>query len=1775
MNAATRFVLTLVALLSSAAFAAEPNGADPNACTNPGGQGEPCTNAASCELNAYATACLEHEPGVASSRRCEIPCQRTENGNTTMDRAACATGEVCVEGKALPGQKAFWCKPAKYRMTLDLLDKCIAHYLGGLQPAFSDNACSLESNLNRFLDQDSDGSFSIYDMDLCVLAFLEQPGCDLEAGTCDADDLIPCAADADCGDGLYCDPARHTCQRDCGVVASREPSIDALDVECSGALKVCDYSRGRCTGVDVTTTTCATDSQCPSGAYCLLGLCAPRCYRSVDCPGSDWYCDVNNHCRALPSPDADQGFVFDPKGYAIRFSREGLALTDVQTADSSPMVIMDLLSKKQVVGNPAVGFGYRLEITYNVKQDAKCLAPFTDCAKAAKPAECEALQKDCLIDPTEQWIRALTPFGTVDSSKRADIRVELEPAVADALSAGVYTARVRVIFDNGDSDSIPVSYTKASPSGRYVGSLTVGLDGQKAVLNANRPFTLGMNLYVSDEWRAWNTLMADNNISTGDALVDVTQGYVVSAVVDGTSALPFALPSALKTSENLIPFVGLYSPDLGRIRLIAVVDLPSDFCIAEGGECASAGAGDLVVKNTFGRTIRRRIELAGPFDAAGARFHGLYREKLTGLLPSDITLEGGFLLNQAVSDGTPVVVDKLLPAPTPAAPFPEDAEVLAELDAVIAVECAGGDPTDPASKAWAVEQFANQNAFAAYTAGARRRGPATPASPLGRTTVFPGLLEFSEALAGALAALGGEDALQQTALNVYDFVANRILPCDPDDPSPPAACVDESAARCGLALHQRALVQGWIAASGLPKGQDGSPSGGNDLFCVDTIPTLGCADASKGNETLFLLQEHNRFWRDLAQILKFSGDRARSDAFLVLFRNALNPFAAGAALSYKGDSLRKAVAQYDALIETFVGRPATRVLSHWPAAGFKANAFEWLKLMHTIVSDRMGALAELVDLERRVFAGTGGDTVFADHMMQQEFLLQVYLLALERQWEGVAFAYEGQAAAVLDRGQAVLQQLDHRRNAIGVQGEVVFFETQDPETTNWLHYHDQLVGDGGDGGLVAEAQDAIDGAVENLQASLADMDALEASLDAAAGDLDDTLAELCGDPNPADPTGVTSDYCQYLLKQYVDSATWIKDRDCLLKGGTGCPKDSHLACEEYNNFIASPTGNCEGVKSVFLAGSQVANGEAGASGPWGLASSCMVGKDSMQVLVNGVPRACVGGAMGALLQEKALVERQRRNVLQQLRALVDSMNSLTDLADQTKGLNAGSRVLHTALTATVVALDQGLAITDGLAVSLKEKFQAGNCIVIAGLAIGSDCVQRTFVALGTFSVEQATNSVTLILNAVKAAAEWADDVQSAEWDFAKELLGFDMEAIALGEQVHGLIDTLLELNQTALNLGAQIEDLKYQIQYASDGYQDTVSFVADHLVGRETGFILLGDHLVRDASDTFQRVVRTAYRMAMAFVHHYNLTPAEGQALANQALALITLDEARDFVKKLETLATEYCGAEAIDCDFNQNVRTLRFSVREQLFPSLRDVVDGKTGLVITAGQQFHNLITQPPYYRRRIRGVHAADQLEISLPLPVGIQENVAGGPSWLIDPLECNQHLDGADGGNVAVNVVGQNLGTGEDAFSYELVRGGVDLIRACRAESVVKETGTLPVLDYPIRRHVVGYAPQSSQAQESVVPAFVARSSAFAACLNVEGGASAMAEAPCWNYFARGRSLAALDWKLIVPLFVGGAAMDSAWIAGAGLPAEKKPVIEDIVVYFRYRTRPIQEP
>ena len=77
-----------------------------------------------------------------------------------------------------------------------------------------------------------------------------------------------------------------------------------------------------------------------------------------------------------------------------------------------------------------------------------------------------------------------------------------------------------------------------------------------------------------------------------------------------------------------------------------------------------------------------------------------------------------------------------------------------------------------------------------------------------------------------------------------------------------------------------------------------------------------------------------------------------------------------------------------------------------------------------------------------------------------------------------------------------------------------------------------------------------------------------------------------------------------------------------------------------------------------------------------------------------------------------------------------------------------------------------------------------------------------------------------------------------------------------------------------------------------------------------------------------------------------------------------------------------------IDCDTFANVETLRISLRDRLFPNLRDIVDARSGEVLTKGQQFHNLITAPPYVKQRIINEMETQLIELSFALPLYLKK-------------------------------------------------------------------------------------------------------------------------------------------------------------------------------------------
>ena len=87
------------------------------------------------------------------------------------------------------------------------------------------------------------------------------------------------------------------------------------------------------------------------------------------------------------------------------------------------------------------------------------------------------VDEDLPVEVAELFREAGHDASTVAAQGSPKLIVDLEEAVTERLTPGIYTANILAIYDNGDSHSIRVVYTKITPSGEYTGDLTVYIGG--------------------------------------------------------------------------------------------------------------------------------------------------------------------------------------------------------------------------------------------------------------------------------------------------------------------------------------------------------------------------------------------------------------------------------------------------------------------------------------------------------------------------------------------------------------------------------------------------------------------------------------------------------------------------------------------------------------------------------------------------------------------------------------------------------------------------------------------------------------------------------------------------------------------------------------------------------------------------------------------------------------------------------------------------------------------------------------------------------------------------------------------------------------------------------------------------------------------------------------------------------------------------------------------------------------------------------------------------
>jgi hypothetical protein len=382
-------------------------------------------------------------------------------------------------------------------------------------------------------------------------------------------------------------------------------------------------------------------------------------------------------------------------------------------------------------------------------------------------------------------------------------------------------------------------------------------------------------------------------------------------------------------------------------------------------------------------------------------------------------------------------------------------------------------------------------------------------------------------------------------------------------------------------------------------------------------------------------------------------------------------------------------------------------------------------------------------------------------------------------------------------------------------------------------------------------------------------------------------------------------------------------------------------------------------------------------------------------------------------------------------------------------------------------------------------------------------------------------------------------------------------------QVEAYIQEYQLLIQQLLNNRLRAEDTLYLAERTAARYQESVASIVDRLIGRETGSVLLRNKMVHESNERFRVVLEETYKMAQAFLYRYNYGDGAEQVV-NKVYTLQTLDDVRDFVEELTRKERDYCGEMGLDCDYENNQKIFRLSIRDSVYPNLRDIY--AKGKVLTKGEQFHNEITSDYWARKRRRAAGISKQIELPIRIWLPKGGGATGENEYMLNPDECNHFIVGERNGGavaqgtIAVNVIGTRL---PPNIEYELWRNATDYVRSC----------TEKVNDIEAKTEVyqVGWAPQHAFANLENPDTFLTHSQAFSACQNnwnLEDPNLRKGEDNCYNFFARDRSLSTLDMTFVMP-YVDG---KQDWVFGDGLKDEEKPVIEDIILYFRYNSQPI---
>jgi hypothetical protein len=1837
-----------------------------NACET-SGDGKACASDADCAENAYAKTCVSNEAGIKS---CKIPCQ-TARGE--KDDLQCASGEMCVADSS---KRKYYCNNIKFQMDLNMLDNCISYFVNNHTPSFdTGSTCSIEANLSQLLDQNKDGLFDIFDADLCLSSFFKRKKC-TSVGCEDPNDVF-CENDTQCGNGSFCDQDVKKCTRECGVLYTRETGeLLPLVRPCFGDLKTCNYTSGKCEDVLLQGLTCQIDQNCPNGAYCFMGECAPKCSQNIDCLDSEWTCSANNTCQPRAESNADADVAFNPRDYNILVADKRVAITDIANTVDVPLVVMDIYTKEQIFDSPEVAFGYRTQVTYGLKEDSKCLAD-------ENTITCSDLA-DCTVSPNEEFVAISSPVGVVRAFGNPQLNFQLNTYAASKLSPGSYVANVTVVFSNGATTSFTLNYVKSSPDGQYGGELTLAADNRTPMLTSHMQMDLKIftssgsgtsealptvgcvsasNTSSSTQMQ-WSQLLRRLNVAASSGFEDTSTGYLVMGALDGNKSIGWSNPEARKTQQNTIPVYGLYQPSQGVLRLISVLDIPQTTCVNESGEsCAlsSLSQNPLSSQNIFKRNIRRLMQWNATFNPVSKQMQGFYKETITGLLPDASSVSGTFVFKWLGASNLSFDPQDMIAYPANTSSFPSVQTIVSNVSSEGAVYCQAAQnytyevaqnydtkrttfcsnmrssltaysstssrTTDQATLSSIeshVQEFCsyvsqdmqangsveergeilrvkgiassycdslparNQNAsnvkeildlIKTYTESAESsvqpfcsntnavfstnrsltahfvsednflsysRGYVN-AVPWGKNRIFENQENFSEGISNAILRLGNQNVSSATS-TIHDFLRGDKTLCG-GNASGALSCVDSNSMRCGIAMYKKALLSGWQGTL-LPLPETGVK---NELFCRKTTQFENCFST---DIALSSYQEHNRFFTELLSGIIFEQNGLISDAFFDVFKSGSSlGIERRQALFRKRDKFIQALAQFYSAEELMVETSSAKLFYEWPMSYFRTNGKELLDQFQTEILDGIDTLIETIAIKRKefVFTNKEEDFVFANHVIQNQFLVQIYLMQMQKKWEGNSFNYSGYAYDWYKKVKSLSVQLDPEKNSLGFSKDKVYFEGVSPNEKHWKFYRKLLVEGPPGAGFIDKAKVSFDNALE--QSTLADQQAFTSSLLEEQQAIEEELYGLCGEDtafrlncraNRSSGT-CTGDGCTAMQCFSGGSETCLNPMKSFQDtNGDSCPYYN----QEFNTVFRVPAGNPNG-------------------------------------------RRCgAGGEMAQYLIQLLQLAEERDNIIQRFNSFKQRTAKIYQSYKDTIAAQSSQNTEQIKFERAIKSMEITATTISETTETIRDATQAADCMIVAGLAFGTNCAGKAIATTLSRVISVAAIAVRKAMDVAKGALEIQSSISAKDYELEQAKREIDRELTQMASEFESygyeLENVMNEIDVVYFNIDEVIKKATRAIDMSNARFNDIVS----SLIGKQTGYTLLKNQNVVKANADINQIASVAYRMVNAFKYDYNLSSGDGLVainnIMNKVFGIMTPEDAEDIVYALDDLEASNCGREGYDCDEEYNSRIFRMSLREELYPTLRDVIDPRTGTVLTKGQQFFNLMLTSQYVKRRVRPglTSAVDQIEIPFAIWANARPDIqTGKDKWMLSPFECNHYIGQANGDAMAATAFSSRQanmavfarGNMSGALRYEMWRGNVDYIRSCVGQTVTPPGGGLPRVEHVIHKYSVGYVPVYTNSIAEVSQSFSTHTSSMVACplaldeaeLTTPQLLGDVQEA-CFQYFARDRSLSAPDWKIVIPLYNGSG---NEWIFDIPDAGEENPSIEDIIVYFRYKSRPVR--